>query len=279
MGHRRQPSTTQWRIYPGMEKRISLECRGKEASQVTELNLDNVRTVGEFEGLTEEFSNLEKLSVVKAGLTSFKGFPKLPNLRKLDVSENRISSGLSTLKHCPNLTHLCLSSNKFKDISALEPLKSLEHLTNLEVANNPFSESDEVRSRIFSMLPNLDLLDNQDKEGNEASEDEDENEVINGVNHVANHNEDEVEDGDDEEDVDDEDLEEEEEDEDSEEEEDGPGLADLYNNPNLNDEDDGDYDESGQLEEEEDILDEEDEEEEAESTRGKKRKFDEEGTE
>merc|ERR1711973_605652 len=265
MGHRRQPSTTQWRIYPGMEKRISLECRGKEASQVTELNLDNVRTVGEFEGLTEEFSNLEKLSVVKAGLTSFKGFPKLPNLRKLDVSENRISSGLSQLKHCPNLTHLCLSSNKFKDISALEPLKSLEHLTNLEVANNPFSESDEVRSRIFSMLPNLDLLDNQDKEGNEASEDEDENEVINGVNHVANHNEDEVEDGDDEED------------EDSEEEEDGPGLADLYNNPNLNDEDDGDYDESGQLEEEEDILDEEDEEEEAESARGKNRKFDEEG--
>jgi len=262
-----------------MEKRISLESRGKEASQVTELNLDNVRTVGEFEGLTEEFSSLEKLSVVKAGLTSFKGFPKLPNLRKLDVSENRISSGLSHLKHCPNLTHLCLSNNKFKDISALEPLNCLEHLTNLEVANNPFSESDEVRSRIFSMLPSLQLLDNQDKEGNEASEDEDEDEVINGVNHVANHNEDEVEDGDDEEDVEDEDLEEEEEDDESDEEEDGPGLADLYNNPNLNDEDDGDYDESGQIEEEDDLLEEEDEEEEAESTRGKKRKFDEEGAE
>jgi len=260
-----------------MEKRISLESRGKEANQVTELNLDNVRTVGEFEGLTEQFSNLEKLSVVKAGLTSFKGFPKLPNLRKLDVSENRISSGLTHLKDCPNLTHLCLSNNKFKDVTALEPLKSLEHLTSLEIANNPLSESEEVRSRIFSMLPNLELLDNQDKEGNEASEDEDEDEVINGVNHIGDQNADDVEDGDDEEDLDDEDLEEEEEDS---EEDDGPGLADLYNNPNLNDEDDGDYDEGGDLEEDDDIEEEEVEDEEVESTRGKKRKFEgEEGAE
>lgn len=260
-----------------MEKRISLESRGKEASQISELNLDNVRTVGEFEGLTEEFSSLEKLSVVKAGLTSFKGFPKLPNLRKLDVSENRISNGLTLLKDCPNLTHLCLSNNKFKDVSALEPLKSLENLTSLEVANNPFSESEEVRSRIFSMLPNLELLDNQDKEGNEASEDEDDDEVINGVNHIADDNAEDVEDGDDEEDLDDEDLEEEE----DSEEDDGPGLADLYNNPNLNDEDDGDYDEGGQLEEEDDIEEEEeDDDEEVESTRGKKRKFEgEEGAE
>jgi hypothetical protein len=29
--------------------------------QVTELSLDNVRSVGEFEGLTDEFVNLEKL--------------------------------------------------------------------------------------------------------------------------------------------------------------------------------------------------------------------------
>ena len=52
---------------------------------MSELNLDNVRTVGEFEGLTDEFVNLEKLSVIKAGLTSFKGFPKLPNLKKVSL--------------------------------------------------------------------------------------------------------------------------------------------------------------------------------------------------
>ncbi|XP_023330493.1 acidic leucine-rich nuclear phosphoprotein 32 family member B [Eurytemora carolleeae] len=255
-----------------MEKRISLESRGKEPHQVTELNLDNVRTVGEFEGLTEEFVNLEKLSVIKAGLTSFKGFPKLPNLKKLDVSENRISSGLNHLRDCTSLTHLCLSNNKFKDISVFEPLKSLENLNSLEIGNNPFPDSDEVRSRVFSMLPNLVLLDNQDREGNEASEDEDDDdEEINGVNHASEENEEDVEDGDDEEDIEDEDEEEEESDED------GPGLADLYNNPNLNDEDDGDYDEAGEDEEEDDVEEEEEEDEDGESTRRKKRKHEEEG--
>merc|ERR1712142_1334870 len=244
-----------------MEKRISLESRGKEASQVTELNLDNVRTVGEFEGLTDNFENLEKLSVTAAGLTSFKGFPKLKSLKKLDVSDNRVSNGLHVLKNCHSLTHISLSNNKFKDISSLEPLKCLENLKYLEVANNPFTEEEEVRSRIFTMLPRLELLDNQDKEGNE---------------------EEEVEDGDDEEDLEeeeDEDSEGEEEDEDEDEDE-GPGLADLYNNTNLNDEEDGDYNEADQVEEDEDIEEEEEEEdEEVEPTRGKKRKFDDEGVE
>merc|ERR1711872_49057 len=233
-----------------MEKRISLESRGKEASQVTELNLDNVRTVGEFEGLTDNFENLEKLSVTAAGLTSFKGFPKLKSLKKLDVSDNRISNGLHVLKNCHSLTHISLSNNKFKDISSLEPLKCLENLKYLEVANNPFTEEEEVRSRIFTMLPRLELLDNQDKE----------DEVINGVNHQQDENEEEVEDGDDEEDL-----------EEEEDEDEGPGLADLYNNTNLNDEEDGDYNETDQVEEDEDIEEEEEEEdEEVESTRGKK---------
>jgi len=259
-----------------MEKRISLESRGKEPAQVSELNLDNVRTVGEFEGLTDEFVNLESLSVVKAGLTSFKGFPKLSKLKKLDVSENRISTGLNHLRDCTSLTHLCLSSNKFKDFTVLEPLKSLENLKHLEVANNPLSDTEECRSRIFSLLPSLELLDNQDQEGNEVSEDEDEEEdgVPNGgANHASGDPaEDEVEDGDDEEDLDDE------EDEDESEEEDGPGLADLYNNTDLQDEDDGDYDE-GEEDVEEDDIEEEEEDDEVESTRGKKRKHEEDGAE
>merc|ERR1711872_704772 len=131
-----------------MEKRISLESRGKEASQVTELNLDNVRTVGEFEGLTDNFENLEKLSVTAAGLTSFKGFPKLKSLKKLDVSDNRISNGLHALKNCHSLTHISLSNNKFKDISSLEPLKCLENLKHLEAANNPFTEEEEDPSNL-----------------------------------------------------------------------------------------------------------------------------------
>ena len=57
-------------------------------------------------------------------LSSLKGFPKLPELKKLELSDNRISSGLAALKECPKLSHLSLSNNKLKDLESLEPLVS-----------------------------------------------------------------------------------------------------------------------------------------------------------
>ena len=47
-----------------------------------ELNLDNCRATI-VEGLTDDFTNLESLSLINVGLTTLKGFPKLPNLRKV----------------------------------------------------------------------------------------------------------------------------------------------------------------------------------------------------
>ena len=40
------------------------------------------------EGLTDEFKSLEILSLINVGLTSLKGFPKLPALRKVTVFGN-----------------------------------------------------------------------------------------------------------------------------------------------------------------------------------------------
>lgn len=56
--------------------------------QITELNLDNCRSTN-IVGLTDEFTALESLSLINVGLTSLKGFPKLPNLKKLELSDNR----------------------------------------------------------------------------------------------------------------------------------------------------------------------------------------------
>ena len=83
--------------------------------------MDNCRSTN-IVGLTEEFSNLETLSLINVGLTSLKGFPKLPNLKKLELSDNRISGGLNLLNGSQKLTHLNLSGNKIKDIETLEPL-------------------------------------------------------------------------------------------------------------------------------------------------------------
>ena len=50
--------------------------------QIIELNLDNTRAT-QIEGLTDEYTALKTLSLIKIGLTSLKGFPKLPNLTKV----------------------------------------------------------------------------------------------------------------------------------------------------------------------------------------------------
>ena len=50
--------------------------------QVTELNLDNVRA-SVISGLTNEFSNLVKLSLVNVGLTSLDNFPTLSKLEQV----------------------------------------------------------------------------------------------------------------------------------------------------------------------------------------------------
>ena len=85
------------------------------------MNLDNARAT-QIEGLTDDYVSLENLSLINVGLTTLKGFPKLPKLTKLELSDNRISNGLGALKDCPLLSDLNLSNNKVKDLEAIEPL-------------------------------------------------------------------------------------------------------------------------------------------------------------
>merc|ERR1712098_875429 len=156
-------------------------------------------------------------------LVNIKLFPKLPNLTRLDLSLNRISKGLEALKECPSLKFLTLSDNKFKDLESLEPLKDLKNLTHLDVGGNDFSlDAAELKGKIFSLLPQILYIDGEDKDGNEASDGEEEEEGDDG----------------------------------------GPGLSALYDNTGLLDEDDEeDYEENGEAESEDDGSDEEGEDE------------------
>uniref|UniRef100_A0A3B5QEX5 Acidic leucine-rich nuclear phosphoprotein 32 family member n=2 Tax=Xiphophorus TaxID=8082 RepID=A0A3B5QEX5_XIPMA len=107
-----------------MKKRISLELRNRSPAEVRELVVDSCRSAdGEVEGVTEEFSALEVLSMVNVGLGSLAKLPALPKLRKLEVSDNSISGGLDALaEKCPNLSYLNLSGNHIKELSSLQPL-------------------------------------------------------------------------------------------------------------------------------------------------------------
>jgi len=246
-----------------MDNRIGLELRGKKKSEVTELDLSGCNTGGEIVGLTEEFSALEQLDLQNASLTNIKLFPKLAKLEKLDLSGNRLSKGLEVLKDCPNLKSLSLSNNKFKDVASLEPLKDLQYLQHLETEDNEFSEAkEEFRTKIFELLPKLEILDGKNKDGAEVNSGDDDS---------------------DEEDADVEDVEDEEDDESGEEEdseeegEDGPGLSALYDNTaELDDDDEADYN-GDEAEGDDSDLEDEDEDEGEPTPEGKgvKRKLEE----
>ncbi|CAH1109441.1 unnamed protein product [Psylliodes chrysocephalus] len=239
-----------------MEKRIELEKRGKNPEDIKELILDNSRSTS-IVGLTDEFTNLESLSLINVGLTSLKGFPKLPNLKKLELSDNRIANGLNLLETSPKLTHLNLSGNKIKDLETLEPLKNLKNLKNLDLFNNEATTVENYREKVFKLIPSLKYLDGYDEQDGEAEEDSDLDEEVNG-------NDDDSE---------------EEASSESGEENDDVGLGMVYSENIDEMSDEGDY-EAVEEEEDEDGI--EDEEIEAESeedapaadvSRGKKRKL------
>jgi len=237
-----------------MEKRLELERRGKEPAQIKELNLDNARAT-QIEGLSEEYVNLESLSLISVGLTTLKGFPKLAKLKKLELSDNRISNGLQTLQDCPLLSHLNLSNNKIKDLDAIEPLKSFEKLTHLDLFNNEICNIDEYRTKVFKLLPNLKFLDDAD-----ADDVEEEDEGENGAE------EGDDDDGEDEEVEGEEDSGEEE--EESDEDDGEMTLSDLYKK-NLDDDEDGEDFVEGEEEEDDDDDDIDDEDDQPSTKRQK----------
>lgn len=167
-----------------MEKRVNLETLGRDPSQIKELNLDNCRSP-HIVGLSDAYTNLEILSLNNAGLIYLKGFPTLPKLRKLELSDNRISNGLNYLSGCKKLTHLNLSGNKIQDLEALKPLEEFENLRNLDLFNNDVTNIEDYRNKVFALHPSLKYLDGydkQDREGEDSDAEEEDVEELNGNN-------------------------------------------------------------------------------------------------
>ncbi|XP_071370805.1 acidic leucine-rich nuclear phosphoprotein 32 family member E-like isoform X6 [Centroberyx affinis] len=157
-----------------MKKRISLELRNRNPAEVLELVVDNCHSSdGEVEGLTEEYRELELLSMVNVGLTSLAKLPKLPKLRKLEVSDNGICGGLDALaEKCPNLTYLNLSGNKIKELSTMEALQNLKNLRSLDLYSCEVTTLDEYRESVLELLPQVTYLDGYDQDDNEVPDSE-----------------------------------------------------------------------------------------------------------
>uniref|UniRef100_A0A8C6DSC6 Acidic leucine-rich nuclear phosphoprotein 32 family member n=1 Tax=Moschus moschiferus TaxID=68415 RepID=A0A8C6DSC6_MOSMO len=222
-----------------MKRRIHLELRNRTPAAVRELVLDNCK------------SNDGKIEV--------SNLPKLPKLKKLELSDNRICGGLDMLaEKLPNLTHLNLSGNKLKDISTLEPLKKLECLKSLDLFHCEVTNLNDYRESVFKLLPQLTYLDGYDREDPEAPDSDAE---VDGVDEEEDDEEGEDEDEEEDEDGEEEEFDDEEEDD---EEEDVEGEEDE-------DEVSGEEEELGH-DGEVDEDDEDEDEEEEESGKGEKGK-------
>lgn len=130
--------------------------------------------------LFEKFPALEHLSIANVRLASLEGFPRLPALRRLILSDNRISGGLEFLvvAGLDALRDLDLSNNRIQSLDDLAPLARLQ-LASLDLYECPVTKIKNYRSKVFASIPSLKYLDKVDADGNErpeSDEDEDEDE-------------------------------------------------------------------------------------------------------
>ncbi|CAL0314442.1 unnamed protein product [Lupinus luteus] len=125
----------------------------------------------------ERFQNLEHFSIANIGVSSLEQFPRLRNLQKLILSDNRIAGGLEFLVQAGlhSLRDLDLSNNRIQFIEDLAPLAQLK-LVSLDLYECPVTRVKDYRSRVFGLINSLKYLDKMDVEENERPESDDEDE-------------------------------------------------------------------------------------------------------
>eukprot|EP00045_Choanoeca_perplexa_P015713 m.201948 g.201948 ORF g.201948 m.201948 type:complete len:1043 (-) comp17058_c1_seq38:71-3199(-) len=158
-----------------LRDKVESELGTEDPSEVLQLNLDNAVSGGSLNGaISTDFTSLQLLSLNNTGLRSVNGFPALPSLRQLELSDNRIFKHLGPLTECISLESINLSGNKIRVVDELEPLSKLPHLRRLYLESNPLLDDDDdsMRKQIFGLLPNLKYLDEQDADGNEEPSDD-----------------------------------------------------------------------------------------------------------
>ncbi|CDP02040.1 unnamed protein product [Coffea canephora] len=127
--------------------------------------------------LFEKFHSLQHLSIANIGVSSLEQFPRLQNLQKLILSDNRIAGGLEFLVEAglDSLRDLDLSNNRIQDINDLRPLAELR-LVSLDLYECPVTRVKDYRSQVFGLIKSLKYLDKMDAEENERPESDDEEE-------------------------------------------------------------------------------------------------------
>ena len=128
----------------------------------------------------ENFKNVKVFSFNLTKLKSLNNLPQFPNLSEIELSDNLLSGEeLHKLIIYPEIKKIRLANNKIKQIKDLDSFQHLTQLNFLDLSQNPINSIENYRKKIFELIPSLNFLDMQDKEGKAYSdfeEEEDENE-------------------------------------------------------------------------------------------------------
>ena len=155
-----------------MEGIIQSQVKETAASEVYELILDKWRASSFSESdkvLLETYSNLETLSFVGCGLKSLANFPVLPNLLKLELSDNKIRGSLCALTSLTSLTMLSLAGNQINSVEQLQEIAGLGNLASLDLFGCPITDMENYPGKVFEMFTHLQVLDGMDINGDEVS--------------------------------------------------------------------------------------------------------------
>ncbi|CAG8713788.1 2321_t:CDS:2, partial [Gigaspora rosea] len=155
----------------------------EDPAEVEELYLDkrkivNIANITSTSGDRKDFTplneliNLKLLSLNCTQLHSLDGFPPLPKLKRLALSDNKIVGGLEILANAKleNLNHLDLSNNRIVEISALEPLRALPNLKHLTLVECPVTQIPNYREAVFEIMRLNGRADDSEEEENQEVE-------------------------------------------------------------------------------------------------------------
>lgn len=136
-------------ISPGLQ-------RNKEL-RILDLSENYISCIERLDGL-----QLRTLYLAQNRLASLAGVGSLMHLQVLNVRHNLITS-LAQLQadELPRLRKLCVSENRLSRIAELDALQSFRYICDLFLAPNPVAELPEYRSQVLYRIPSLRLLDKE----------------------------------------------------------------------------------------------------------------------
>jgi hypothetical protein len=165
------------KFFEQLKKKYPLE---KKDTKEIILDTYQIKEISEEEKeYMEQFQKVETFSLNNTHLKSLNNLPNFPSLTTIELSDNFISGEeISKLKIYENLKKIRIANNKIKNLNDMEILSNFKNLTFLDLSENPINSIFDYKRKIFNLIPSLNFLDMEDKEGKNYSEYEEEEDEI-----------------------------------------------------------------------------------------------------